>query len=400
MTYAASQISYWVGQANDASTGTHPTGWTINQRWSETAGEWQTMYNTEYSGARDTSAGQPGKPSGTAHPTGWVNNQLWSDTATQWNTMWGLEWTAARDTSAGQPGKPSGTQHPTGWVSAQLWSVTATQWNTMWGTEWNNARDPQGFSYSYPGQAANAVLWSQSANYWRGQADYYWGPSRVWNNGNTWETLYNNYVGYYNDMVSQRDTWTSRANQAWGPSRTWNSGDSWETKWNARDNIRDISYSYASATGCAGWVSAGPNGAGHDNPATPDAAGYPPTNWAPITWGAPTSNRDVMISGNNVYAPTAGYYTAVVLMQTAGGLGVRIHGAAENVVPSGASTTLGTTWIQCQFGNAQYYGTGWYWFGYLPAGATFHIDSWTYYATPTVCTLYVTFHPSRPYPGI
>lgn len=49
MTYAASQVSYWVGQANDTSTGSHPSGWTNGQRWSETASEWLAMYNSSQS---------------------------------------------------------------------------------------------------------------------------------------------------------------------------------------------------------------------------------------------------------------------------------------------------------------------------------------------------------------
>jgi hypothetical protein len=218
MTYQ--NLGYWVGQANDSSTGNHPTGWTTGQRWSETAGEWQTMYNTEYASARDTSTGQ--------HPTGWASGQLWSVTATQWNGMWNTEYTNARDNSAGQASQGLGPQHPNGYGVGQQWSLTAQQWCDMWATEWRAARDPQGYAYSYPGQGANAVYWSQTAAYWKGQADWYWGPSRQWNNGSTYEQLYNNYVGYYNDMVSQRDTWVNRAHQAWGPSRQWSNGESWE----------------------------------------------------------------------------------------------------------------------------------------------------------------------------
>lgn len=232
MTYAASQIAYWVGQANDSSTGSHPIGWTNFQRWSETAGEWLVMYNTEYANARDISAGQPGKPSGNQHPTGWASGQFWSVTATQWNTMWGTEWTNARDNSAGQTSSGLGAAHPTGWAASQQWSTTAEQWNGMWGTEWRNSHDPQGYAYSYPGQPANNVFWSQTAAYWKGQADYYWGPNRLWNNGSTWESLYNLYVGYYNDMVNQRDIWASRANNAWGPTRAWSNGESWEAAYN------------------------------------------------------------------------------------------------------------------------------------------------------------------------
>ena len=43
MTYQS--MGYWVGQANDTSTGTHPTGWTNGQRYSETAAEWKAMYD-------------------------------------------------------------------------------------------------------------------------------------------------------------------------------------------------------------------------------------------------------------------------------------------------------------------------------------------------------------------
>jgi hypothetical protein len=44
MTYQ--NLGYWIGQANDLSTGSHPSGWTSGQRWSETASEWQVMYNS------------------------------------------------------------------------------------------------------------------------------------------------------------------------------------------------------------------------------------------------------------------------------------------------------------------------------------------------------------------
>jgi hypothetical protein len=38
MTYQ--NLGYWIGQANDTSTGRHPPGWTNGQRWSESATEW------------------------------------------------------------------------------------------------------------------------------------------------------------------------------------------------------------------------------------------------------------------------------------------------------------------------------------------------------------------------
>lgn len=224
MTYAASQVGYWVGQANDNSTGTHPPGYTPGQRWSTTSNVWQTSYNTEYANARDTSTG--------SHPTGWVSGQLWSTTAGQWIPMYVAEYNNARDTGGGQGSSGLGTQHPPGWGNGQFYSTTAEQWNAQWGGEWRNARDPQGYPYSYPGQGANAVFWSQTAAFWKGQADYYWGPNRSWNNGSTWEQLYQAYVGYYNDMVNQRDTWQARANNAWGPSHSWPNGESWEAAYN------------------------------------------------------------------------------------------------------------------------------------------------------------------------
>jgi len=199
MTYAASQVAYWVGQANDLSTGQHPTGWSSGQRWSETAEEWRLMFASAATAGIDTSTGR--------HPTGWTSGQYWSETAAEWMAMYDIEYAAARDNSSGQPNKPSGVIHPPGYATGQLWSVTATQWNSAWTGEWNLSHDPQGFAHSYPGQAANAVYWSSSAGYWRGQADNYWGPSRTWNSGVTWESQAHNY---------------------WGPSRTWNSGSTWE----------------------------------------------------------------------------------------------------------------------------------------------------------------------------
>jgi hypothetical protein len=155
-----SAIAYWANQANDQSTG---------------------------------QADPPG--TGLQHPTGWVTRQRWSVTAQQWNGMWRNEYNAARDTSAGQSGTPTapiaGPRHPTGWVNAQQWSATASQWYSMWQQEWTNARDPQGLAYSYPGQGAYGVLWSQSAQYWRQQADFYWGATRTWGVGETWEAAYN-----------------------------------------------------------------------------------------------------------------------------------------------------------------------------------------------------------------
>jgi hypothetical protein len=220
MTYAASQVAYWVGQANDQSTGNHPTGWTTGQRWSETSSEWQTMYDTQYATARDTSTG--------THPTGWTNGQLWSETASEWKAMHDVEYAAARDNSAGQSASTIGTHHPTGWTASQLWSETANEWNAMWGTEWRNSHDSQGFSYSYPGQAANAVFWSQSAQYWRGQ--------------------YDAYVTNYNNAIANRDYWMITV--AHSDAGVW-------------DNRYNAGYSAGNSAGyAAGVAAASPGGSG------------------------------------------------------------------------------------------------------------------------------------------
>jgi hypothetical protein len=395
MTYAASQVGYWVGQANDNSSGTHPTGWTSGQRWSETAGEWQTMYDTQYATARDTSTG--------SHPVGWTNGQLWSETASEWQTMYNTEFAAARDNSSGQTGRPSGLQHPTGWTANQLWSETASEWNAMWVTEWNTARDPQGFSYSYPGQAANAVFWSQSAQYWRGQADYYWGPSRVWNSGATWEQNYNLYVGYYNDMVSQRDTWTSRANQAWGPNRVWNNGASWEQKWVARDNIADHNYSYASLSNSE-WTSAPPTGGAWDNFQNNNYQG-PTPRWGKMGFSGTVNANAAMPMlnvSNEFFAPVSGYYFIALRFQTSGGFGMRMTNSAgqKQASPVGSNFILGNTWIQLQMGAAQQWGTGMFWYGYIPAGQTSSFDSYSWYAVPIGAQLVAIFQPTRAYPGV
>lgn len=118
----------------------------------------------------------------------------------------------ANDQSAGQTGGVApiaGATHPSGWVNLQRWYVTAQQWHDMWAAEWANARDAQNQAYSYPGQAAYGVLWSQTAQYWRSQADFHWGPSRVFSSGVSWEDDYNAEVAAYTDMVNQRNAKTT-----------------------------------------------------------------------------------------------------------------------------------------------------------------------------------------------
>jgi len=49
MTYQ--NLGYWIGQANDLSTGAHPPGWSNGQRWSETATEWMNDRDAWYNQA-------------------------------------------------------------------------------------------------------------------------------------------------------------------------------------------------------------------------------------------------------------------------------------------------------------------------------------------------------------
>jgi len=211
MTYAATQVSYWVGQANDTSTATHPTGWVTGQRWSVTASQWQTMQGTEFANARDTSV--------STHPTGWVSGQLWSVTASQWQSMYNAEVTLYNTMTTDR--NTWQTNANNAWGSSRVYNS-----GTSWETAYNNE------VALYNGMVTDRNNWQTNAN-------NAWGPDRVYNSGSSWEALYNTaqnnylaYVNYYNDMVSQRDTWASRANQAWGPSRVWASGAAFETLYN------------------------------------------------------------------------------------------------------------------------------------------------------------------------
>jgi len=75
MTYAASQVAYWVGQANDTSTGAHPPGWSNAQRWSETASEWNAAYNTSQSNLGSMTSDRDYWKTTVAHddPNVWTN---------------------------------------------------------------------------------------------------------------------------------------------------------------------------------------------------------------------------------------------------------------------------------------------------------------------------------------
>jgi hypothetical protein len=169
MTYAASTVAYWVGQANDASTGTHPTGWTTGQRWSETASEWQAMYDG---------------------------------------------------------------------VSASLTAMT-TDRNT-WTTRANQAWGPSRVWNSGSSYETLYNDMSSQKSTWESRANQAWGPNRVWNNGSSWEALYNDmvvqrdaWITNYNNMVANRDYWMGQANYYWGPSRAHGSGSTWEQLYNA-----------------------------------------------------------------------------------------------------------------------------------------------------------------------
>src|SRR3954462_9500829 len=124
--------------------------------------------------ALDRSAGQPDALSGVRHPAGFAGTapkpQFWYDTASQWNAEYRAQYAVGHDTAGQNPSGPApiaALRTPNGWVSGQAYSSSAQQWHDMWATEWANSHDPQGFAFSFPGQAANAVYWSQSAQYWR-----------------------------------------------------------------------------------------------------------------------------------------------------------------------------------------------------------------------------------------
>jgi len=317
MTYAASQVGYWVGQANDNSTGTHPpSGYTPGQRWFTTSSQWQTVYSTEYANARDNSTGQ--------HPTGWVSGQFWSTTASQWVPMYNAEFANARDNSGGQASGGLGPQHPNGYGSGQFWSTTAQQWCDMWSGEWHNSHDPQGYSFSYPNAGPNAVYWSQTASYWRSQTDYYYGPSRVWGNGATWEQNYNAYVGYYNDMVNQRDTWVARANSAWGPSRVWPQGESWEAAYN---RVLPLGSPYTMTWQGANWQDGQAFPGGGVVNGSVDRSGY----WL-IYW---IFRADGSLSAQQTQLWLGGGYTGVGSYADAGG-GESVHADTGNSYLTGA----------------------------------------------------------------
>lgn len=118
MTYPASTIAYWVGQANDLSTGAHPPGWTSGQRWSETAGEWKAVYDSSQAALaamtadRDTWTGRANQAYGPGRVwnsppsfedqawtgSGYGSGVLWSDAAHNdpdvWNTRYNAGYSA------------------------------------------------------------------------------------------------------------------------------------------------------------------------------------------------------------------------------------------------------------------------------------------------------------------
>jgi hypothetical protein len=158
--------------------------------------------------ALDRSTGQPDALSGVRHPAGFFgtvpNPQFWSDTASQWNAEYRAQYNIGHDTAGQNPSGPApiaAARAPNGWASGQAFSSSAQQWHDMWAAEWQNARDQSGLAYSYPGQPAWTVFWWQSASYWKGQADFFWGATRQYGNGETWEQAYNRVLPYSGPLV-------------------------------------------------------------------------------------------------------------------------------------------------------------------------------------------------------
>ena len=147
MTYQ--NLGFWIGQANDTSTGRHPTGWTNGQRWSETAGEWTTMYDTSQSALasmttdRDTwhtradQAYGPGRTWNSAPSfedqawtgSGYGSGVLWSDAAHDDPNVWTNRYNAgySQATTDKQP--------------AALWDGASAQGTGGGAANWNTYAD-------------------------------------------------------------------------------------------------------------------------------------------------------------------------------------------------------------------------------------------------------------------
>jgi hypothetical protein len=168
MTYAASTVSYWVGQANDTSTGAHPTGWASGQRWSETAAEWQAMQSS-------TSASLTAMTTDRDLWLGRANN-AWGPTRV-WNNS--TSWEAYYNDMVSQKTTWESRAN-TAWGPNRVWS-NGSSWEALY-NDMVVQRDA--WITNYNNMVANR-------DYWQGQANYYWGPSRVHGSGSTWEQLHN-----------------------------------------------------------------------------------------------------------------------------------------------------------------------------------------------------------------
>ena len=122
MTYQ--NLGYWIGQANDLSTGAHPPGWSNGQRWSETATEWQAAYDamlTNYNNSQAALAAMTANRDYWQHTVAHNDPNVWDN---RYNAGYGAG-AASKSTSAvstgtsgtgGLPGFPS--------TSGDLGSVT------------------------------------------------------------------------------------------------------------------------------------------------------------------------------------------------------------------------------------------------------------------------------------
>jgi hypothetical protein len=121
-----SLAAYWIGQANDNSGSTHPTGYAAGQRWSTTSSQWQAMYTAEVA----------------LYTAMVADRDTWQSRA---NNAWG----------------------------------SSRVWNT--GTSWESAYNSEVTAYT---DMVN------QRNIWSGRADSAWGASRTWSSGESWEAAY------------------------------------------------------------------------------------------------------------------------------------------------------------------------------------------------------------------
>jgi hypothetical protein len=170
MTYQ--NLGYWVGQANDTSTGRHPTGWTSGQRWSETASEWLAMYDQSQS---DLAAANAALAAMTTDRNTWKSraDQAWGASRV-WNN--GESWEAAytRVLPAGSGGTPV--------ISDVTGAFTQNNANTSYQNFFTWTIPTTGYwvihlQYSYDNGAGQADLytrWQSPDGTLTGEAPYIW----------------------------------------------------------------------------------------------------------------------------------------------------------------------------------------------------------------------------------